>query len=169
MQAKAVTALDVWLLICVTFVAMALFEYAALLKIRFHRTRNVKVAASRKGKTARMIAEFADETLVTEAIALCATIDKMALVVFVAMFFVASFIYWLSYSLWMFCVLHLFSVRRCYYTKHFLNFTSRGIEMHEIFTHVLMLWRQFNGLNWADLFIPHFILWRRARAVEGLW
>ena len=99
MQAKAVTALDVWLLICVTFVAMALFEYAALLKIRFHRTRNVKVAASRKGKAPRMIAEFADETVATEANALCATIDKMALVVFVAMFLLASFIYWLSYRL----------------------------------------------------------------------
>ena len=88
------TALHVWLLICVTFVTMTLFEYAALLRIRFYRTWNVKVAAP---KTARMIAP--DETLATEANGLCATIDKWALVVFFAMFFVASSLYWISYRL----------------------------------------------------------------------
>ena len=98
MQAKGVTALDVWLLICVTFVTMTLFEYAALLRIRFYRARNVKVAAP---KTARMIAKFVppNEALVTEANALCATIDKWALVVFFAMFFMASSLYWFSYRL----------------------------------------------------------------------
>ena len=96
MQAKGVTAIGIWLLICMSFVTMSLFEYAALLKIRFYRTRKVKK------KTSEMIKKMTDtadeELLEADAYLLCATIDKVALVVFVIAFFVASLIYWIWYS-----------------------------------------------------------------------
>ena len=105
MQAKAVTALGIWLLICMSFVTMSLFEYAALLKIRFYGTRNVNkaavtpAAARKTSEIIRKMKDTADEDgLAAEVNMLCATIDKVALVVFVIVFFMASLIYWIWYS-----------------------------------------------------------------------
>ena len=88
-----------------SFVTMSLFEYAALLKIRFYGTRNVNKAAvvpAAARKTSEMIQKMiktADKDgLAAEVNTLCATIDKVALVIFVIVFFVASLIYWIWYS-----------------------------------------------------------------------
>lgn len=88
-----------------SFVTMSLFEYAALLKIRFYGTRNVKKAAvvpAAARKTSEMIQKMMDtadeDGLAAEVNILCATIDKVALVIFVIVFFVASLIYWIWYS-----------------------------------------------------------------------
>ena len=96
------TALGIWLLICMSFVTMSLFEYAALLKIRFYRTRNVNKTVRPTRKTSEMVQrmiETADgDELAAEANLLCATIDKMAFVFFVIAFFVTSLIYWIWYK-----------------------------------------------------------------------
>ena len=100
-QAKAVTALGIWLLICISFVTMTLFEYAVLLKIRFNRARNVKTVKPATRKTSEMIQKMlmtADENgSASENNYLCATIDKLALALFVIAFFVASLSYWIWY------------------------------------------------------------------------
>ena len=83
---------------------MSLFEYAALLKIRFDRTRNVKTTtvqpATRKmSQTIQKMMATADEDgLTAEVNTLCARVDRAALIIFVLAFFMASFIYWIWYS-----------------------------------------------------------------------
>ena len=65
--------LDIWLLLCVIFVALALFEYAILLAIRFGKQNN-KINDNMTGNDA------ADK-----AIAKCRKIDRYALRVFLAL------------------------------------------------------------------------------------
>ena len=82
---------------------MSLFEYAALLKIRFDRTRNVKTAGQPVTlKTSQMVQKMvptADEDgLTAEVNMLCAKVDRAALIIFVLAFFMASFIYWIWYG-----------------------------------------------------------------------
>ena len=81
---------------------MSLFEYAALLKIRFDRTRNVKTTvqpATRKTSQMiqKMVATADEDGLAAELNILCARVDRVALIIFVLAFFMASLIYWIWY------------------------------------------------------------------------
>ena len=73
LQTRDVTAMDFWFLICIIFVAMALFEYAILLAIKFGKQN--KVNANRKGEKKDKMAE-----------AKCCMIDRHALRVFAALY-----------------------------------------------------------------------------------
>ena len=85
---------------------MSLFEYAALLKIRFDRTRNVKTTVQplqpgtrMTSQTVQKMVPTADEDgLTAEVNMLCAKVDRAALIIFVLAFFMASFIYWIWYG-----------------------------------------------------------------------
>ena len=82
---------------------MSLFEYAALLKIRFDRTRNVKTAVQPANRMTsqtvqKMIALADEDGLTAEVNMLCAKVDRAALIIFVLAFFMASFIYWIWYG-----------------------------------------------------------------------
>ena len=71
-QTSDLTMLDIWLLLCVIFVALALFEYAILLAIRFGK-QNIKIHDNMTGN---------DEL---NAVAKCRKIDRHALRVFLAL------------------------------------------------------------------------------------
>ena len=64
--------LDIWLLLCVIFVALALFEYAILLAIRF-------------GKQNKINDNMTGNDGADNAIAKCRKIDRYALRVFLAL------------------------------------------------------------------------------------
>ena len=64
--------MDVWLLLCVLFVALATFEYAILLSIRFGKGKKRNVKASREGKQEK-----------------CYKMDNMSLRMFVGIYILA--------------------------------------------------------------------------------
>ena len=64
--------MDIWLLICMLFVALALFEYAIMLTIRFGK-QDKNRSANKKGTKEDIIAEM-----------MCRRIDRYALRVFLA-------------------------------------------------------------------------------------
>ena len=66
--------MDVWLLLCKLFVALALFEYSVLLAIRF-RKQNKIAADGMMGDTNNILAEIK-----------CHKIDRYALRAFLALF-----------------------------------------------------------------------------------
>ena len=65
--------MDLWLLLCMLFVALALFEYAIMLTIRFGKQDKNRSAANRKGTKDDVFAEMR-----------CRKIDRYALRVFLA-------------------------------------------------------------------------------------
>ena len=65
--------MDVWLLLCKLFVALALFEYSVLLAIRFGKQN--KIAADMSGNKSHVLAEIK-----------CHKIDRYALRSFLALF-----------------------------------------------------------------------------------
>ena len=69
LQTRYVTALDVWMGVCVLFLVLAIFEYSLLLGIRFGKQS--KINADNKG----------DKNL--KADKLCLKIDRYALRIFV--------------------------------------------------------------------------------------
>ena len=80
--------MDYWFLLCIGFVALALFEYAILLKIRYGKQS--KVRSNVKGEKMEKIAE-----------AKCSKIDGHAMRVFVAIHGVLVSIYFfVVYNYW---------------------------------------------------------------------
>ena len=71
-QTRDLTSMDIWLLICMLFVALALFEYAIMLTIRFGK-QDKNRSANKKGTKEDIIAEM-----------MCRRIDRFALRVFLA-------------------------------------------------------------------------------------
>ena len=65
--------MDLWLLLCMGFVALALFEYAVLLTIRFGKQH--KITADKRGNKSDVVAENR-----------CRKIDRYALRAFLTLF-----------------------------------------------------------------------------------
>ena len=78
------TALDIWLLLSMIFVALATFEYAILLKIKFGR-ENVKNTLKKEVESKKR-----DET--------CRKMDHYALISFLVAYGITVFTYFTAYS-----------------------------------------------------------------------
>ena len=77
LQTQFVTALDIWILLCMLFVATATFEYAMLLIIRYRKPMD-------KGKTGDMY-DMMEETI--------RKVDRCALRAFVAIYVLTDSVY----------------------------------------------------------------------------
>ena len=87
-QTRDLTAMDYWFLLCIGFVALALFEFALLLRIRFGKSS--KVNGNQKEDNFEKIAE-----------AKCYKIDRHAMRVFIAVHGVLVSIYFfVVYNRW---------------------------------------------------------------------
>jgi hypothetical protein len=92
---NSLTAMDVWLRICMAFVALAIVEYALLLLIQYHGKKTLplhKVAILTRSKMSGV-----DDDLVEgdpERKELCSIIDKVAAVTFGLLLITFNLIYW---------------------------------------------------------------------------
>ena len=100
-KADKITALDAWLLACQTFVALALLEYAVLLRLRFGGKQRVRPVSNRKSlskKINRRNYEDIDERFQDEDVELgekCANIDRRMLILSVTFSIIFNIIYWI--------------------------------------------------------------------------
>lgn len=78
-KSEGLTAMDLWLLICMVFVAFALFEYAILLKIRFKKAEMSKQEGMLKCQ--------------------CQNVDSKASVLFPIAFALFNLAYWLRIAM----------------------------------------------------------------------
>jgi len=81
------TGMDVWLRLCMTFVALATAEYAILLYLKYHRRKQLAKIG--------MGEEFFDDEMRTRETS--AKIDKIAFVIFFILFLIFNVIYWAFY------------------------------------------------------------------------
>eukprot|EP00091_Calanus_sinicus_P005152 TRINITY_DN15538_c0_g1_i1.p1 TRINITY_DN15538_c0_g1~~TRINITY_DN15538_c0_g1_i1.p1 ORF type:complete len:294 (-),score=61.59 TRINITY_DN15538_c0_g1_i1:84-872(-) len=85
-KAEGLTAIEVWLLVCMLFLFGALIEYAVLL----FKNLQVKKKNPSEAKKANSIQQLAEQ---------CSRIDQYVLISFPIIFFMFNLIYWPAYTL----------------------------------------------------------------------
>lgn len=98
-KAKALSALDIWLLTCMLYVALALFEYSYLLNLRFtsQKKKKIKIKPNVTEESSNPEGAENDKKKFDEELKVkCQKVDKMATLIF-AVTFVAFIVVYFAY------------------------------------------------------------------------